>query len=748
MINSTDYELQPLNPVASPEPDRAARSTGQFQQKVVSTTSEVADSDHAQLNRSALERFGDTAYNNFRELFRFNISQPFINLFYHLNRPSDPDESAVTEIIEQHMQDLFEGEYRQFTSYTADGYLGRTNENIFGQDQPLIAANVKSAFTDIIKSIIIGHHNIPQSDKGTTSPHQGDRATFERKLATLLDLVTIDRNVRINEFAATQLDTPHIPTPETIIAKLSLCVQSGKFSREILLSKLQGECQQLAKFMLQNAAMATYVKSLQIESPLSSGKSKAQIAARFINTTASSLSNTVPPFYLSILGVVLLERLSAGELKAGALKDFLGTPAFNITATVQDKVASFARNLFRAEKIDNVSQKPGNVVTTSMAFTLYITGSLQLLISQADNKARNSELLDCCFEHFLAKHKDSDDNSLAQLTAEDKPSRFNAAANSLIRGVGIAAIGLRAIMNGAYEVKDATPDTSLRDTIYNSVLGKSFVPLSLIENAGYKDDLIRKNKEVVLQRCLVKEVLKQPLSREEKDFMRGLKGEPDSSYSFRSGISKAITFSTTILSMAALGADIGFALGTPEASKEFWGTYALEKFGVTYSHIYKGAVRPTSALLNLAQIRWVSGSSGYSKHDVEAFVHIASRLLLATAPLIMWEKGLTLWDSIAAMIDTAITVGEDSAASRSLNKGQLAKQIDMAVGNLKLEAYEQSAMPIPNSAGRYVDELVQGVIGKLLDQSIPGEPQEVVVTLGSKDGVSDLSRRSKSADVV
>ena len=747
MINSTDYELQPLTS-AGPDHDRAARSTGQFQQKVVSTTSEVADRDHAQLNRTALEKFGDTAYNNFTELFRFNISQPFINWVNYLRRPSDPVECAVSEIIEEHMEALFEGDYRQFTSYTADGYLGRTNENIFGQDQPLIAGFVKSAFADIIKSIIIGHHNISPSDKETTSPHQGDRASFEIKLVTLLDLVGNDRNVRMNEFAAAQLDTPHIPTPETIIAKLTLRVQSGKFSKEMLLSKLQGECQQLANFLLQNAAMAAYAKSLQIESPLSSGKSKAQIAARYINSTASGLSNTVPPFYLSILGVVLLERLSAGELKAGALKDFLGTPAFNINATVQDKVAVFARNLFRAEKIEHVSQKPGNVVTTSMAFTLYITGSLQLLISQADNKARNSELLDRCFEHFLARHNDSDDNNLAQLTAEAGHSGFNAAANSMIRGVGITAIGLRAIMNGAYEVKDATPDTSLRDTIYNSVLGKSFVPLSLIENAGYKDDLIRKNKEVVLQRCLVKEVLSQPLSREEKDFMRGIKGEPDSSYSFRSGVSKAITFSTTIVSMAALGADIGFALGTPEASKEFWSTYALEKYGVTYSHIYKGAVRPASALLNLAQIRWVSGSSGYSKHDVEAFVHIASRLFLATAPLIMWEKGLTLWDSIAAMIDTAITVGEDSAASRSLNKGQLAKQVDMAAGTLKLEAHEQSAMPIPNSTGRYVDELVQGVIGKLLDESIPGEPQEVVVTLGSKGGESDLSRRSRPANVV
>ena len=124
-------------------------------------------------------------------------------------------------------------------------------------------------------------------------------------------------------------------------------------------------------------------------------------------------------------------------------------------------------------------------------------------------------------------------------------------------------------------------------------------------------------------------------------------------------------------------------------------------------------------------------------------MHISSRLFLATAPLIMWEEGLTLWDSIAAMIDTAITVGEDSAASRSLNKGQLAKHVEMAVGILKLEAYEQSAMPIPNSAGRYVDELVQGVISKMLNDGTPSE----VFTMGSNEG-ADLSRRSGPAYTV
>ena len=740
MINSTDFELQPLTPAGSAEHSQFPRPAGQYLGKMVSTTSEVADSDHALLNRNSWEKVSDTLFNNFKELLRFNISQPVINLYYHVNRSTDPTKAAVAEIIEQHMQSLFDGDYKKFTSYTSEGYMTRTNENIFGQDQPLIAANVKSAFTDVVKSIILGHPNIDPPDPQQSSSHQNDKVTFDLKLSRLLDLISSGNNVRVNPFAAARLDTPHVPTPDTIIARLNLLVQSGKLSKEEMLNVLQSGCEQLTEFLLQNAGMSTYVKSLQIESPLTSQKSKAQIAARFINQSAAFLSNNVPPFYLSILGVILLERLSAGDLKADALNDMMKAPAFNIDDSVREEVVAFARNLYRAEKIDDVSQKPGNVVTTSMAFTLYITGSLQLLISQADQNASNSELMGLCFKHFLAGHKDSAGNNLAQLETEAARSDFNAAANSLIRGIGIASIGLRAIMNGAYEIKDATPDTPLRDKIYNSILGKSFVPLSLIENAGYKDDLIKKNKEIVLQRCLVKEMLNQRLSAEEADFMRGIKGAPGSSHNFRSGVSKSITFATTILSMAALGADIGFALATPEASKEFWDNFAVEKLGVTYSHIYKGAVRPASALVNLAQVRWVAGASGYSKHDVEAFVHIASRLFLATAPLIMWEEGLTLWDSIAAMIDTAITVGEDSAASRSLNKGQLAKFVELAVDNLMLEALTQDAKPIPGSTGRYVDELVQGVISRLLGDSVPEE----VITEGPTIGTPGMSKRLSS----
>ena len=92
-----------------------------------------------------------------------------IDLCYGPKQSPEPGKTAVTEIIERHMQSLSEGDYRQFTSYTSDGYLSRTNENIFGKDQPLIANSVKSSFTDVIKSIIIGHHDVPPTD--TKKPH-------------------------------------------------------------------------------------------------------------------------------------------------------------------------------------------------------------------------------------------------------------------------------------------------------------------------------------------------------------------------------------------------------------------------------------------------------------------------------------------------------------------------------------------------------------------------------------------------
>ncbi len=90
--------------------------------------------------------------------------------------------------------------------------------------------------------------------------------------------------------------------------------------------------------------------------------------------------------------------------------------------------------------------------------------------------------------------------------------------------------------------------------------------------------------------------------------------------------------------------------------------------------------------------------------------------------------GLTIWSNIAPIVNAASNFGKYSADSRSLSRDQLAERIEMAVGNLKLEAYEHSTMPISNSAGRHVDELVQGVIDRMLDNSVPGE----LFTMGSK----------------
>ena len=593
MISSTDYELQPLTPAEQPECDQASSSTGQFQQRRVSTTSGMADSDHTLLkNRSALKNTGDSLYSKLKDLFWFSISHPLIDLCYHPKQSPDPGDAAVSEIIERHMQLLSEGDYRQFTSYTTDGYLSRTNENIFGEDQPLIANSVKSSFTDVIKSIIIGHHDVPPTDTKKTSHQRSDKALFAVKLARLLDLAGSSSNVRINDSAVARLDTPHIPTLETIIAQSSLRVHSGEFSKEMLLSKLQSQCEQLADFLLKNAGMATYVMSLEMCSPLGSGMSKARIATRFINTYAAVLSNNVPPTYLTILAVVLMEELSARELGADAINDMMKAPALNISLPVRNKVVAYARSLYRSEQTDDM-------LAAKSVFSIFIIGSLQLLISQVDKSNSNSELMDQCFELFLVKNKEANNKRLAEIMKEAAWRAFRPRSPCFL---GILSVGLSAIMNNVYEEKDAAPETILRDKIYSSALGKSFAPPGLSENAGCQ--------EAVLQQSLIKKILNQPLSGKEKN--------------------------------------------------------ALE--------------------------------------------------------------GLTIWGNIAAIANAVSNFGKSSADSGPLSRDQLAERIEMAVGNLKLEAYEHSAMPIPNSAGRYVDELVQGVIDRMLDNSVPGE----LFTMGSK----------------
>ena len=609
MINSTDYELQPLTPAEQPECDQASGSTGQFQQRRVSTTSKLADSDHTLLkNSSALENSGDSLYTKLKDVFWFSISLPLIDLCYGPRQSPEPGKTAVTEIIERHMQSLSEGDYRQFTSYTSDGYLSRTNENIFGEDQPLIASSVESSFTDVIKSIIIGHHNVAPADTKKTSHQPSDKATFAVKLARLLDLAGRGGKVRLSGSAVAQLDTPHIPTPETIIAQASLRVQSGEFGKEMLLSKLQSQCEQLADFLLKNAGMAAYVKSLEMDTPLSSGTSKAWIAARFISSYAAVLSNNVPPPYLTILAEVFMEKLSTRELGADAINDMMKAPALNISLPVRNKVVAYARNLYRSEKTDDV---PG----AKSEFSIFIIGSLQLLISQADKSDSNSELMDQCFELFLVRNKEANDKRLAEIMEEVPWGAFRPGSPCLL---GILSVGLSAIMNNAYEVKDAAPEMILRDKIYSSALGKSFAPPGLSENAGCQ--------EAVLQQSLIKKILNQPLSGKEKN--------------------------------------------------------ALE--------------------------------------------------------------GLTTWGNIAPIVNAVSNFGKNSADSQSLSRDQLARCIDMAVGNLKLEAYEHSAMPIPNSTGRYVDELVQGVIDRMLDNSVPGE----LFTMGSEPEEAGLPWRQGSANMV
>lgn len=760
--SASTIELRPIQ--SESQPGAQATNNGRFAHKSVS---ELADNDHVLLSRSPLQKGLDATWTTLYELGRFNISQPLINLVNYSRMPDDPIKSACIQANEQHMQALYDRDYEQFLSHSTQDYIAKTNEQIFGSDnQPLINSDVQNSFTDIIKSIILGDHNktfppdqmAEPDQQGTTSDpsnptnendiaeetvhsdsvptsDQGSQPVgstpFHSKLENVYELLASGNNVHVNEEAALQLDKLHTPTPETILAKLKQDIENGG-DREALLEQLKGDCEQLATFLLKTSAMSLYVKSLKIDSPLNTGQSKAQMAAGFINKAAAFLSDKVPPFYLLVLGVVLLERLAAGDLKADALNDFMSAPNLNITAEVRKNVTQYARNLYRAEKVDDVRLKPGNVVTTAMAFTLYITGSLQLLISQADH-SKNSEIMDKCFQDFILNEPKVKD----VLDPKTDSSLVNA-ADSIVHGISVIAIGLRAMMNGAYEVKDATPDTPERDLVYNSILGKTFVYLSLQENAGYKDSSINKNKDVQFQRCLTKQIIGEPLTGEEKDFLNAINGEPGSHYSWKAKLTRIFTYGTVALSTGALATDIAMALTNPEASKAFWNSPVRPGGIVTFSHVHKGAVRPISAFLNALQVMWVSGSE-YTKDDVEAFVHIFSRLLLATAPLIMWEKGTTLLDSIAAMIDTAITVGEDSAASRSLNRGQLAKQVEVATNNIRLQAFKQQTDSAPSSTGEYLDQLTSGLLSGLKpDHDVPEQ------ILSTDPEPSELRRRSPS----
>ena len=107
-------------------------------------------------------------------------------------------------------------------------------------------------------------------------------------------------------------------------------------------------------------------------------------------------------------------------------------------------------------------------------------------------------------------------------------------------------------------------------------------------------------------------------------------------------------------------------------------------------------------------------------------------------------EGLTIWGNIAPIVNAVSNFGKNSADSRPLSRDQLARCIEMAVGNLKLGTYEHSAMPILNSTGRYVDELVQGVIDRMLDNSVPGE----LFTMGSEPEEKGLPWRQGSANMV
>ncbi|MFK0574099.1 hypothetical protein [Endozoicomonas sp.] len=688
------------------------------------------------------------AKNAISEISRFNISQPFIDLANYMQLPDDPCLSLMKQTINRSLEAIQSDDMESFHSFSGNKYMVAINQQVFGDSfTRIFNADIENKFSQIMGILITGI--------STVGELQSETEDIGKRLKALLDtLKCVNYGIWLDDPEVEQkLFEPHVLTPETLMASAIIRSERLYESDDEIIDKMQTSCEEMVDYYLQRCAMSVYVRSRKLEKKyVEHAADYCQDIAGYINTSAKHLSNRVPTYYLSMLGIVMLERNYGGRQKTEMLGDFLKAPALNLTSEVQNKVVDYSERLFKTENVEKVSLKPANVITATMAFTLYLAGSLNLLITQVD-KSDNSKILDHFITDFIKMHEQKKhfvdtglfSNAEAGIGVVDSSTKgiIDRGIRQVERFAGITAIGLRGIMNGAYVIKDATPDVPQRNTVYNSVLGKTFIPLSLIENCGFKDHLIEKNEQVLLNSCLVKNVTGEPLTSNEQYFLDSLRGG-NSGYRGKSLVTKWFTRGTMLLSGSAMLTDIGCALTRPEASSEFWGHRVAGN--VTRRHIYKGVVRPMSAVLNLLQVLWVGPD--YSRHDVEAFIHITCRLVLATGPLVMWEQGTTLMDTIAAMMDTCITVGEDAAASRSLNKGKLEKEILKATHALKLMALESVGQrepvagpgeersessdveaAVPTEAinmsnapfGEYLDLLMAGLMKRLEPDEVPDE---------------------------
>ncbi|WP_419833148.1 hypothetical protein [Endozoicomonas atrinae] len=144
-----------------PEPQSKIETGTTFTSKKVSATNKLADHDHKLTTRSTSEKIADGLYSTLSELMRFNISQVPINAYHAYTTPEDPLKAACKQADEAHMQDLYDGDYKQFTSHSTHDYMSKTNEHRFGDNPPLIHADIQQLFTEIIRSVILGDLSRP-----------------------------------------------------------------------------------------------------------------------------------------------------------------------------------------------------------------------------------------------------------------------------------------------------------------------------------------------------------------------------------------------------------------------------------------------------------------------------------------------------------------------------------------------------------------------------------------------------------
>ena len=748
----------------------------------------LSSDDFQRGRRSTCEVVCAGAKETAKNLCKFSIIQPAIDFHTHLTLPKDLCARAMAQASNAHLDSIDKKATDNFYPFSMKSYILVINEKIIG---PFLDEDGKLTVLDMPSNQY--EYMQGQCTKLITG------LILNPEVVAITELKEFFRNLGHINFrsasdfraVATALNTSYIPTPDTLMLKTILALQ--KKNNPDILSQLLQDAKSMAFYYKTLASSTLFVQSQQYPCEMNNTKSFKEAFSIQINKISQFLLTKIPPLYVGILITILLEREISGEEKKVVFKHEISKPEYNLTASAQENLTGFASNLFKAEHVEHIGFKVGNVVTTSGALILYITGCLQLLLSQTDNK-NNSVLLAGLLKDYMrtlqekdSKQKtmnanlltartqsqedrglvsdefqnenlaiDTDGENVAELTVksenialqlEDEKTISSESILSLLdvknineptssdiqrqkqdssitvtqepnigvktsclakishvsRVTAVISIAIRAIANGAFEVKDATPDKPARDFVYNNIFSKLLVPASLIENAGIKDEMLSRYEVLLQERCVIKSITGEALTDDEADFSAFMEGRP-SKHKSNMNKSRCFTLINNVAALAFMAGDITYSTIKPEHAESLWKTKLFDFLpaGFHLLNTYKVIVRPLSAIINLVQVMRIVKNP--SKYDIEAFVHITARLTTAAIPLIMWQYGNTLNDTIAALIDTAITVGTDAAAGRALNKAKLEGLLENACNLLVLMSYS-TPPESKQDLGDYFDKL-------------------------------------------